>query len=274
VARVRDGRYEAYVPKPTKKSEIESKISNVQGCEAFGAMVMNAETVLGELMEKARAVKAERNRAAVATLNAEVRRGKNYLRGEVPKLRKLAKTKTNGVKDEDVKMMLDVVDDFERRVEAVSDGVTRALAPQKKAQPSASASFGGTLVAINIDPNVNPGSEANPLMNMEHTDESRAFQREFEERKAKQDQGLEVISRGLGVLKEIGGEMNEEMRRQEPITDAIEQKLDAATDDMRSVNTKLKEAVTKMRSARKFCIDVILIIVVLGIALALYTTLT
>ena len=267
---IRD-RYDAYLPKTTQRVEVELKLSNLQGTEAFSAMMMNAETILAELLEKARAVKAEKNRAAVATLNAEVRRGKNYLRGEVPKLRKIAKTKASGVTADDVRAMLEIVDELETRVESVSDGVTRALPPQRKPNPS--GGYGGPSVAVNIDPNVQPGSSSNPFVNMEHSETSKAFRMEFEERKKKQDAGLDAISRGLGVLKDIGGEMTEEMRRQEPITDAIEEKLDSANRDIRTANAKLKHAVMKMRSTRKFCVDIILICVVLGIALTLFKTL-
>jgi len=238
---------------------------NARGTEAFATMLGHAETILEELSEKAATVKSERNRAAVATLNAEVRRGKNYLRGELPKLRKVAKAKSAGATDEDVRAMLEIVDDLEARVEAVADGVSRGLPPQKRVAPGG---YGGPSSVSNISGD--PGSSTNPFVNMEQSEASEAFRREFEARKAKQDQGLDVISRGLGVLKEIGGEMQEEMRRQEPITDAIEDKLDSVTTDMRTANARLKEAVLKMRSSRKFCMDCVLICVVLGIALTVY----
>ena len=83
---------------------------------------------------------------------------------------------------------------------------------------------------------------------------------------------MDVISRGLGVLKDIGGEMQEEMRRQQPITDAIEDKLDSVNADMRTANSRLKEAVTKIRSTRKFCMDAILILIILGVSLTIYKT--
>lgn len=237
----------------------------MNGTEAFATMLGNAETILEELLEKAGAVKSERNRAAVATLNAEVRRGKNYLRGELPKLRKVAKSKSAGTTEADVRAMLEIVDDLEARVEAVADGVSRGLPPQKRVAPGG---YGGPSSVINISGD--PGSSANPFVNMEQSEASEAFKREFEARKAKQDQGLDVISRGLGVLKEIGGEMQEEMRRQQPITDAIEDKLDSVTADMRTANARLKDAVMKMRSSRKFCMDCVLICVVLGISLTIY----
>ena len=91
-------------------------------------------------------------------------------------------------------------------------------------------------------------------------------------RKGKEEECVDVSSRGLGVLKDIGGEMQEEMRRQQPITDAIEDKLDSVNADMRTANSRLKEAVTKIRSTRKFCMDAILILIVLGVSLTIYKT--
>ena len=265
----RDDRYDAYLPKTETTAQVEERISKLRGTDAFAAMLTNSETVLEELIEKAAAVKSERNRATVATLNAEVRRGKNYLRGELPKLRKVARAKSAGTTEEDVRAMLEIVDNLEDRVEAVADGVTRGLPPQKK-KPA--GGFGGTSTVVNISSGADPGSSANPFLNMEQSEASEAFRQEFEARKAKQDKGLDVISRGLGVLKDIGGEMQEEMRRQQPITDAIEDKLDSVNADMRTANSRLKEAVTKIRSTRKFCMDAILILVILGVSLTIYKT--
>lgn len=262
-------RYDAYLPKTETTAQVEERISKLRGTDAFAAMLTNSETVLEELIEKAAAVKSERNRATVATLNAEVRRGKNYLRGELPKLRKVARVKSAGTTEDDVRAMLEIVDNLEDRVEAVADGVTRGLPPQKK-KPA--GGFGGTSTVVNISSDADPGSSANPFLNMEQSEASEAFRQEFEARKAKQDKGLDVISRGLGVLKDIGGEMQEEMRRQQPITDAIEDKLDSVNADMRTANSRLKEAVTKIRSTRKFCMDAILILIVLGVSLTIYKT--
>ena len=105
---------------------------------------------------------------------------------------------------------------------------------------------------------------------MSHTDESRAFRQEFEDTKKKQDKGLDEISKGLRVLRNLGGEMDDEVKRQAPVMDAIENKMDSTSSELRTANGKLKKVITQMRSTRHFCIDVILIFIVLGIALYLY----
>ena len=108
---------------------------------------------------------------------------------------------------------------------------------------------------------------------MEHSDASRAFRDEFEEAKARQDEGLDEIAKGLKVLKNLGGEMDEEIKKQTPILDAIDNKLDSTNIELRTANGKLKHVITQMRSTRHFCIDVILIFIILGIGLYLYNTL-
>ena len=109
---------------------------------------------------------------------------------------------------------------------------------------------------------------------MEHSDASRAFRQEFEEAKARQDEGLDDISKGLNILKQLGGEMGEEVDRQQPMVDAIDNKLDNVNLEMRTANGKLKHIITSMRSTRHMCIDIILICIILGIGLYLYKTLT
>ena len=105
---------------------------------------------------------------------------------------------------------------------------------------------------------------------MSHTDESRAFRAEFEDTKKKQDKGLDDISKGLRVLRNLGGEMDDEVKRQAPVMDAIDNKMDSTSAELRTANGKLKKVITQMRSTRHFCIDVILIFIILGISLYLY----
>lgn len=47
---------------------------------------------------------------------------------------------------------------------------------------------------------------------------------------------------------------------------AIEEKVDKAEAQLRSNNERLERLVTQMRSGRKFCLDLILIFILIGIA--------
>ena len=215
-----------------------------------------------------------------ATANAEIRRGKNYLRGELPKLRKLLVKKNKGLTEEEKAVRADQVDDFEYKIECVPDGVTRSVPapPQRRSGGGGSgggggaggsgSGSGGQHVTVDVD-----ALTSNAGQNMEHTDASRAFRDEFEEAKQRQDEGLDEIAKGLRVLKNLGGEMDEEIKRQTPILDAIDNKLDSTNAELRTANGKLKHVITQMRSTRHFCIDVILIFIILGIGLYLYNTL-
>ncbi|MCO5596728.1 hypothetical protein L7F22_050796 [Adiantum nelumboides] len=92
-------------------------------------------------------------------------------------------------------------------------------------------------------------------------------------RSSYRDQGLETISEGLATLKSLAQDINEEMNRQDPLIDEIDTKVERATSDLKNTNVRLKDTVTKLRSSRNFCIDIILLCVILGIAAYLYNVL-
>ncbi|OAY83761.1 Syntaxin-71 [Ananas comosus] len=78
---------------------------------------------------------------------------------------------------------------------------------------------------------------------------------------------------GLDTLKNMAHDMNEELDRQVPLVDEIETKVDRANADLKNTNVRLKETVTQLRSSRNFCIDIILLCIILGIAAYLYNVL-
>ncbi|AQK88257.1 Syntaxin-72 [Zea mays] len=105
------------------------------------------------------------------------------------------------------------------------------------------------------------------------TEESNQFRREYEMRRMKQDEGLDVIGEGLETLKNMASDMNEELDRQVPLMDEMDDKVDRANADLKNTNVRLKETVLQLRSSRNFCIDIILLCVILGIAAYLYNVL-
>uniref|UniRef100_J3L2Z5 t-SNARE coiled-coil homology domain-containing protein n=2 Tax=Oryza brachyantha TaxID=4533 RepID=J3L2Z5_ORYBR len=92
-------------------------------------------------------------------------------------------------------------------------------------------------------------------------------------RKMKQDEGLDIIGEGLETLKNMASDMNEELDRQVPLMDEIETKADRANADLKNTNVRLKETVLQLRSSRNFCIDIVLLCIILGIAAYLYKAL-
>lgn len=67
--------------------------------------------------------------------------------------------------------------------------------------------------------------------------------------------------------------MNEELDRQVPLLDEIDTKVDKATTDIKNNNVRLKDNINKVRSTTSFCIDIILICILLGIMAYLYNVL-
>ncbi|GJN15155.1 hypothetical protein PR202_gb02048 [Eleusine coracana subsp. coracana] len=86
----------------------------------------------------------------------------------------------------------------------------------------------------------------------------------------KKDEGLDIIGEGLETLKNMASDMNEELDRQVPLMDEMDDKVDRANADLKNTNVRLKETVLQMRSSRNFCIDIILLCIILGIAAYLY----
>jgi hypothetical protein len=62
----------------------------------------------------------------------------------------------------------------------------------------------------------------------------------------------------------------DELDRQAPVIDDIEQQMDKVTKSLKTNNAKLKGIVSKMRSSRNFCVDIILITVLLAIGAYIY----
>ncbi|GAB2209589.1 hypothetical protein Droror1_Dr00026807, partial [Drosera rotundifolia] len=56
------------------------------------------------------------------------------------------------------------------------------------------------------------------------SEQSSQFKQEYEMRKIKKDQGLDVISEGLDTLKDMAQDMNEEFDKQVPLMDEIDEK--------------------------------------------------
>ena len=182
-----------------------------------------------------------------------------------------------------------MIDQFEQRIEDVPDGVSRMIprTPSKKGPHQHKRSSSRDIEMGSMKFNANPLEQPETLREqhlhskennnrfegMEHTEESRQFRQEFEDRKKTQDSDLDEISRGLQTLKRLGADMDEEMARQQPAIENIDFKMENAQIEVKTANTRLKETVEKARSSRHFCIDATLICVLLGIGMYLYRTL-
>ncbi|XP_061376717.1 syntaxin-71-like [Gastrolobium bilobum] len=233
---------------------------NAYGDDAFARLYAAVESTIQAALNKSEVASTENNRAVAAALNAEVRRAKGRLMDEVPKLRKLVNKKVKGLTNEDMAIRQDLVMALPERIQAIPDGITSA------------ATQTGGWTATTSHPHIKFDSSEGHLDSeyFHQSEESNQFRQEHEMRKMKQDEGLDIISEGLDTLKNLAHDMNEEIDRQVPLMDEIDTKVDRATADVKNTNVRLKKTLTELRSSRNFCIDIILLCVLLGIITYIY----
>lgn len=79
------------------------------------------------------------------------------------------------------------------------------------------------------------------------------------------DQQLEVVSEGVHELKSIALHMRDEVKVQNAMVDEITHKVESASSQLGNLNKKMKKTLAQTRSADRFCLDFILVVILLAI---------
>ncbi|AEE80206.1 syntaxin of plants 73 [Arabidopsis thaliana] len=234
--------------------------ANVSGDDAFSRLYSAVEYALETVLQKTEDLSSETNKAKAVAMNAEIRRTKARLLEGIPKLQRLSLKKVKGLSKEELDARNDLVLSLRDKIEAIPESSAPVVGGWE-----ASTSYSN----IRFDTNVSDdriGSEY-----FQPTGESDQFKQEYEMKRIKQAR-LDYIAEGLDTLKNMAQDINEELDRQEPLMDEIDTKIDKAATDLKSTNVRLKDTVTKLRSSRNFCIDIILLCILLGIAAFIYNS--
>lgn len=199
-------------------------------------------------------------------MNAELRKDKQFLLDELPALRQLVSSK--GATPEVERERMERYEEVKRAVEDLSDNATggTTLRPQRTEFGSDGRQYTRTVM---LDGEEMDRALSNPEA-YQHTGQTSEFVREATSARQRQDVALDNIELGLSTLKELGTAMGEELERHDGIIDEVGTKMDSATKEMQNNNARLKGLVMKVRSTRRFFIDLILICVVLALGLFIY----
>uniref|UniRef100_A0A7S0WX34 t-SNARE coiled-coil homology domain-containing protein n=1 Tax=Chlamydomonas leiostraca TaxID=1034604 RepID=A0A7S0WX34_9CHLO len=255
-------KYEKYdAPAQTNKGKSD---------DPFMEVYEEVDEEVAKLVEAANDLQLETNRSVVAQKNAEIRRAKQVLLTDaVEELQKKVK-KGKGVSKQLIKERQAKIQEIIDRIYAVPDGMSSGVRrPHKYGTGKGDKGSKSNPVVLDVE---GKGGKmtSNPLY-YQHTDQTQTFEKAWESSKVRQDQVLERIDRGVSRLGEIARNVQEEVDRQNPIIDDIEAQMDKVTGQLKTNNAKLKGLVTKMRSSRNFCVDVILICILLAIGAYIYS---
>eukprot|EP01016_Furgasonia_blochmanni_P034105 TRINITY_DN363_c0_g1_i7.p1 TRINITY_DN363_c0_g1~~TRINITY_DN363_c0_g1_i7.p1 ORF type:complete len:278 (-),score=68.33 TRINITY_DN363_c0_g1_i7:364-1197(-) len=103
-------------------------------------------------------------------------------------------------------------------------------------------------------------------------DEEAGIKRWQEKDKA-MDEDLEQIIQGVLKWKEKAINIGEQIDRMSPMLNNLERNVEDTTGHINHSNKRLKDIITKYRAPNKFCLDIILVLIILGLCGMIYNML-
>jgi hypothetical protein len=94
----------------------------------------------------------------------------------------------------------------------------------------------------------------------------------LKQRDAQIDEGLEEVSKGVAVLKQMAIEMGDAVEVQGAVLDEVDKKVDKNLDKVENLNKRLKKTLETVRSGNRFALDFICCLVLLALAGVLANT--
>lgn len=84
------------------------------------------------------------------------------------------------------------------------------------------------------------------------------------------DEKLEEAAKGVAVLKDMAVNMGKEIEMQEMMINELDNKVEKTNQKLMNLNKRLKKTLDKVNSGDKFCVDLILIVLILALGGYLY----
>ena len=100
-----------------------------------------------------------------------------------------------------------------------------------------------------------------PEIDLETQDGLKALQRKDQQI----DEGLDQIAEGVNDLRHLAIDMRDEVKVQSAMVDEITHKVDAASGHLTNLNKRMKKTLANTRSADRFILDFILLVILLGV---------
>ena len=106
------------------------------------------------------------------------------------------------------------------------------------------------------------------------SDEAKEKMAEWKKEQEEQDKGLDQIRDGLKILKNEIKTANENISSTNKVVKKLTKHTDQTHGRVHNANTKVKDLISKIRSSDKICVDIALILILIGLICALYNMLT